>query len=239
MVKLVNTADLKSAAARLTGSSPVPGTNTGTTDSGRGSGAFSLWERPWPRLGRCGSPASIKAAVGVKTPPTEPPARVQAVGRAQPQWERPWPRLGRCGSPASIKAAVGVKTPPTEPPARVQAVGRAQPQWERPWPRLGRCGPPASVQAAVGVNTPPTDRRPEFRPWGRAQPQWERPWPRLGRCGSPASIHAAVGGAEDPSDRIGRGTPVLPAIGGSAFAAHKARQTSDSADTPHRCRPTA
>jgi hypothetical protein len=127
--------------------------------------ARSLWERPSPRHGRGRPPASMQAAVGVKTPPTETPAQAQAVDRAHALWEWPWPRHGRRRPPASMQAAVGVKTPPTETPAQAQAVDRAHPLWERPWPRHGRGRPPASMQAAVGVKTPPTESRPGLRPW--------------------------------------------------------------------------
>ena len=44
--------------------------------------AQSLWERPWPRQGRRRSQASIQAAVGVKTPPTETrPTLRRQIGR--------------------------------------------------------------------------------------------------------------------------------------------------------------
>ena len=44
--------------------------------------APSLWERPWPRRGHCGPPASLQAAVGVRRPLPQNPARTPAAGRA-------------------------------------------------------------------------------------------------------------------------------------------------------------
>jgi len=123
------------------------------------------------RLGPCGPPASMQAAVGVKTPPTVPPARAQAGGRTHPfvgaALAATWP-LRSAGSDAGCCRG---RDPSHRAPARAQAVDRAHPLCERPWPRHGRRSPQASIPVAVGVKTPPTEPRPELRRWvGRPPP---------------------------------------------------------------------
>ena len=51
----------------------------------------SLWERPWPRQGRCNLEASIQAAVGVKTPLPKPRLRPY-IGRSPLPKNTPLPR---------------------------------------------------------------------------------------------------------------------------------------------------
>ena len=77
--------------------------------------AHPLWERPWPRLGHRRPQASMQAAVGVKTPPTETrPTLRRQIGRIPCG-----SGLGRDRAPAvrrlRCRPCRGQKTPPTEP----------------------------------------------------------------------------------------------------------------------------
>ena len=139
-----------------------------------------LWERPWPRHGRCRPHASIRAAVGVRRPllqesrsgavpvgaalaATRPmqPARFDS-GRCRGQKTPPAGaalRRGSCGSGLgrdTADAGHGLRFRPwsgSEDPS-YRSLAPAQFPWERPWPRHGRCWPRASIQAAVGVRRP-------------------------------------------------------------------------------------
>ncbi len=150
--------------------------------------AQPLWERPWPRLGRCMPLTSAQAAVGVRRPlPQNPSHRLQ-----------PSPGLNPCGSglgrdgadacrllhhrPLSGSEDPSHRTPATGSSRRPDStpVGPA-PAATRPMHTArfitGRCR---------GQKTPPTEPQPPAPAVDRAQPLWERPWPRLGLCRSPS-----------------------------------------------------
>ena len=124
--------------------------------------APSLWERPWPRRGRRGPPASMHAAVGVRRP--------------LPQNHRPGAGRG-CGSvPVGAALAAtrrcraagfdagrrrGQKTPPTKSPLRQNA----RPSLQR-WP------------FSVLIRAPPLPNAHESRP----DPRCPQPRPFPHRC---------------------------------------------------------
>ena len=154
--------------------------------------ARSQWERPWPRCGRCNPPASMRAAIGVKTPATEP----GPVLRPQGVRDLRWSSLGRDAAAAIRRLR-----------CRPQSGSRPLPQ--NPGPGSGRRSGAISVGAALAATRPlqsadfdagshrgqdPCHRTPARAPAaGRARFSWERPWPRRGRCNPPASMRAAIG----------------------------------------------
>ncbi len=117
-----------------------------------------LWERPWPRHGRCCPQASIQAAVGVKTPPTEPRTGSGRRSGACP-----------CGSGLGRDTAAVVRrlrsrslsgsSPLPQNLARAPATGLAHAPVGAASAATRPRAPQASMQAAVGVKTPPTEPR--------------------------------------------------------------------------------
>jgi len=121
-----------------------------------------LWERPWPRCGRCNLQALIQAAVGVRRPLPQSPGSGHSSGAipvgAALAATRP---LQSAGFDAGRSLG---QDPSHRAPVRAPAAGRARSPLERPWPRRGRSNPPASMRAATGVKTPATEPWPGLRP---------------------------------------------------------------------------
>jgi len=101
--------------------------------------ARPLWERPWPRQGHCAPQASIQAAVGVKTPPTEPSAGSGRESRAIPVGAA----LAATGRSQSSGFDSGCR--------RGQDLSHRTPPWLRPRIARDPCGSGLGRDRAVAV----------------------------------------------------------------------------------------
>ena len=165
-----------------------------------------LWERPWPRQGRCGPQASIQAAVGVRRPLPQNPRSghrsdaipVGAALAATRPLQSSGFDTGRCR---------GQKTPPTEPRPRLR-------------PQVGRfpCGSGLGRDMAV-------ERR---RPRGRARTHTHRDLTL-----SPATASAAP---SPPHWRVprGRSSPDRPAARRVARGTSSVRPAGRRGSSPRR-----
>ena len=140
----------------------------------------SPWERPWPRRGRCCPQASIQAAVGVRRPLPQNPARAPAAG------------LDHAPVGAALAATRPLLSAGFDPGRRRgQDPSHRTPARLSPRVWLTPCGSGLGRDTAAVVRRPrsrplsgpedPSHRTPHgLRPRVWRMPLWERRWPRHG-----------------------------------------------------------
>ena len=95
--------------------------------------AQPLWERPWPRQGRCNLQFSAPATVGVKTPPTEVRSRL-----------KPQVLLSPCGRGSGRDRAAAICSSRHRPPS-----GSEDPSHKAPAPASTADRPPPCKRQAL------------------------------------------------------------------------------------------